>query len=316
MSHAATPVSRFLGCDVGKTAIVVFDAAAGSLLSVANEPQALSKFAAGLEATCLVVCEATGGYEGALLAALLAAGIPVHRADARKVKAFIRSFGTIGKTDAIDAKALARYGKDRCAELARWQARDRERLRLQALVLARRDVVRDRLAYANRRAAPGAEPAHPYLDALLAAFDAQIKALDADINASIAQCEPVARAVQILIAIPGVGQKTAAALIALMPELGSLARRQAAALAGLAPHPKQSGEADGYRRTRGGRPEVKRVLFMAALSARKHNPNLKAFFERLVQAGKKPLVAITAIMRKLVVIANAKLKTANALHVS
>ena len=101
-----------------------------------------------------------------------------------------------------------------------------------------------------------------------------------------------------------------------MPELGSLDRRKAAALAGLAPHPQQSGDTEGYRRTRGGRPEVKRVLFMAALSARKHNPNLKAFYERLVQAGKKPLVAITAIMRKLVVIANAKLRTANALQLS
>jgi transposase len=164
----------------------------------------------------------------------------VHRADARKVKAFIRSFGTIGKTDAIDAKALARYGSDRCAELARWQARDRERLRLQGLVLARRDMVRDRLAYANRRAAPGAEPAQAHLDALLASFDAQIKAIDADINVLTAQCQPIARAVKTLVAIKGMGAKTATALIALMPELGSLARRQAAALAGLAPTPDKA----------------------------------------------------------------------------
>jgi transposase len=246
----------------------VFDAVTGRSRSIANEPQALSDFASSLEATCFVVCEATGGYEGALLAALLAAGVPVHRADARKVKAFIRSFGTLGKTDAIDAKALARYGKDRCAELPRWQARDHDRLRLQALVLIRRDMVRDRLAYANRRAAPGADPAHVHLDALLASFDAQIKAVEADINALTAQRQPIARAVKTLIAIEGIGAKTATALIALMPELGSLARRQAAALAGLAPHPKQSGDTEAYRRTRGGRPEVKRVLFMAALAAR------------------------------------------------
>ncbi len=315
MSHPATP-SRFIGCDVGKTAIVAFDGAAGRTYTIANEPQALSNFAALLDTTCFVVCEATGGYERDLLATLLAAGVPAHRADARKVKAFIRSFGTIGKTDAIDAKALARYGKDRWAELARWQARDRERLRLQTLVLARRDMVRDRLAYANRRAAPGAEPAHSHLDALLESFDAQIKAIDADINALTAQCRPIARAVKTLLAIKGVGPKTAAALVALMPELGSLPRRQAAALAGLAPHPNQSGETEAYRRTRGGRPEVKRVLFMAALSARKHNPTLKAFYDRLVLAGKKPLVAITAIMRKLVVIANAKLKSLNPLQVS
>ena len=316
MSHPATPVSRFIGCDVGKTAIVVFDSMNGRSHSIANEPRALSDFASGLETTCFVVCEATGGYESALLAALLAASVPVHRADARKVKAFIRSFGTLGKTDAIDARALARYGKDRCAELARWQARDRDRLRLQALVLIRRDMLRDRLAYANRRAAPGAEPVHAHLDALLAGFDAQIKAVEADINALTAQCEPIARAVKTLIAIEGMGAKTATALIALMPELGSLARRQAAALASLAPHPKQSGDTDAYRRTRGARPEVKRALFMAALAARKHNPTLKAFYERLIRAGKKPLVAITAIMRKLVVIANAKLKAANALQLS
>src|SRR5580658_4471874 len=134
MSHPATP-SRFIGCDVGKTAIVVFDAMSGRSHSIANAPQALSDFAAGLEATCFVVCEATGGYENALLAALFAAGVPAHRADARKVKAFIRSFGTLGKTDAIDARALRRYGCERHAGLTRWRARDEERVKLQSLVL-------------------------------------------------------------------------------------------------------------------------------------------------------------------------------------
>jgi transposase len=306
----------FIGCDVGKTAIVVFDAASARTRSIANEPQALSDFAASLDRACFAVCEATGGYEGGLLAALIAAGVPAHRADAHKVKAFIRSFGTLGKTDAIDARALARYGKDRHAQLPLWQARDRHRLRLQALVLTRLDLVRDRLAYANRAAAPGAEAAHAYLEALVESFNAQIAAIEADIKALTAQCEPIAKAVKTLVAIPGVGYKTAAALIALMPELGSFDRRKAAALAGLAPHPRQSGDTERYRRTRGGRPEVKRLLFMAALSARKHNPHLKVFYERLVQAGKKPLLAITPIMRKLVVIANAKLKPANPQQVS
>ena len=216
MSHPATP-SRFIGCDVGKTAIVVFDTASGRTYAVANTPEALSGFAASLEATCFVVCEATGGYERDLLAALIAAGVPACRADARKVKAFIRSFGTLGKSDAIDANALARYGLDRYAELPLWSAREPERERLQALVLARRDLVKDRLAYANRRAAPAAEPVHPYLQALVESFDAQINAIEADIKTLCAACEPIAKAVNVLVAIPGVGQKTAAALIALMP---------------------------------------------------------------------------------------------------
>ena len=135
MSHLATP-SRFIGCDVGKTAIVIHDAAYGRTRTIANEPQALAAFAASLNPTCFVVCEATGGYERDLLAALIAGSVPAHRADARKVKAFIRSFGVLGKSDAIDAAALARYGRDRYAELPLWSAREPERLRLQALVLA------------------------------------------------------------------------------------------------------------------------------------------------------------------------------------
>jgi transposase len=164
-----------------------------------------------------------------------------------------------------------------------------------------------RLRQSARR--PAAEPVHPYLEALVESFEAQIEAIEADIYALCAECEPVAKAVQTLVTIQGVGQKTATALIALMPELGWLPRRQAAALAGLAPHPNQSGQTDAYRRTRGGRPEIKRILFMAAISAAKHNPTLGAFYKPLLNAGKKPLLAITAIMRKLVVIANAKLKS-------
>lgn len=308
MSSPAIPTLRFLGCDVGKAEVVVFDSANGETRKIVNEPSALSRFASGLDKTCFVVCEATGGYENNLLAALLAADVPAHRADARKVKAFIRSFGTLGKTDAIDAKALARYAKDRQADLQPWQARERERLRLHELVMARRDLVKDRLAYANRRDAPTAQATRSVFEALIASFDQQLAAIEADIQALVEKCEPIARAVKTLTLIPGVGAKTAAALLALLPELGTTDRKKIAALAGLAPHPVQSGNEDKYRKTRGGRPEIKRVLFMAALSARKHNKDLKTFFERLVQNGKKPLAAITAVMRKIVVIANAKIK--------
>lgn len=119
------------------------------------------------------------------------------------------------------------------------------------------------------------------------------------------------RSMQALQTIGGIGATTAATLLALMPELGALPRRQAAALAGLAPHPRQSSARDAYRRTRGGRPEVKRALFMAALAACKHNKQLKPFYDRLLKAGKKPLVALTALMRKILVIANARLRDAH-----
>lgn len=310
------PPAHVIGCDVGKTEIVVFDSRAGTTRTLPNRADPLAAFAAGLAsdgadpAACLVVCEATGGYEAALLAALSAAGIPAHRADARKVKAFIRSFGILGKSDAIDARALARYGQERQASLPRWSAPDPARLRLQTFVLTRADLVAQRTACANRIAAPGAEPVRACLQALRACLDTQIETLDQAIADTIQNLDDLPQAEAALRSIGGVGRQTAAALLALMPELGTLDRRKAAALAGLAPHPNQSGATDAYRRTRGGRPQVKRALFMAAMAAARFDPTLSKTYQRLRNAGKKPIVALTALMRHIVVIANARIRDA------
>ena len=158
--------ARIIGCDVGKSAVVVFDSLTGRTTEHANDAEALAALAADLArdapADCLpadwlVVCEATGGYESTLLAAVAAAGIPAHRADARKVKAFIRSLGRLAKTDIIDARALARYGQERHAELARWQPAPHVREDLRTLTRLRTQLVRQRVALTNscrRRAAP------------------------------------------------------------------------------------------------------------------------------------------------------------------
>jgi transposase len=305
---ASTTPTRFIGCDVGKASIVVFDSRDGRTRTIANRHDALVALAAELDPSCLLVCEATGGHETLVLAAALAAGCPAHRADARKVKAFIRSFGILGKTDAIDARALASYGQERHARLARWQARDPQREQLQTLVLTRRDLVAQRVAFANRLGAPAAKPVKPYLTTLIDCLNRQIRAIEAELETLIGASDSLRQAAKTLRSIAGVGPATAAALLALMPELGTLNRRQAAALAGLAPHPNQSGGRDAYRCTKGGRPEVKRALFMAAMAAAKHNQTLAAVYNRLLEAGKKPLVALTALMRKIVVIANTKLR--------
>jgi transposase len=308
MDDSTTIPTSFIGCDVGKAEIVVFDSRTGRTNSVANEPEALAAFAAGLDATGLVICEATGGYEAELLEALVAARRPAHRADARKVKAFIRSFGTLGKSDSIDARALAQYGKERHDRLPRWQPRDLQRDQLHLLVTTRRELVRQRVACRNRIQAPGTAAVEQRHKRILQAISDEIKGLDADIETLIKSCETIARSVATLRSIAGIGPTTAAQLVALMPELGTMGRRQAAALAGLAPHPKQSGATDAYRRTRGGRPDIKQILFMAALAAVRHNPNLRSFYNRLCNAGKKPIVALIAAMRKLIVIANARLR--------
>ena len=310
MPDCANTPSRFLGCDVGKAAIVVFDSRDGTTRSVANRPDALAAFAAGLEPDCLAICEATGGYEDALLAALVTAGCPAHRADARKVKAFIRSFGTLGKSDALDARALARYGAERHPNLTRWSAPDPDRERLQILVRTRGELVAQHVAYANRLKAPGAAPVGTMIEALLACLAEQITAIEAAINQIMHAVPAIAKAGRALRSIAGIGPATAAALIALMPELGSIGRRQAAALAGLAPHPNQSGTTEAYRRTRGGRAEIKRLLFLPALAAARHDHAMRNAYQALIKRQKKPMVAIVAIMRRILVIANARLRDA------
>lgn len=298
----------FIGCDVGKRYIVVFDSATGKTFQIENKRRALAAFARSLDKNCLALCEATGGHEAALLEALVAAGVPAHRADARKVKAFIRSWGTLGKSDGIDARALARYGAERHRHLRRWSVPDRQRARLQALVRTRRDLVDERTAHNNRLGAPGGKLAAPYLKKLIACLERLIQRIEADIQTLLNDCEDLARCRRVLTEIKGIGPTTAATLIALMPELGTLTRREAAALAGLAPHPNQSGLTEGYRRTRGGRKEIKQALFLPALTAGRYHPTLRTFHDRLIQDGKKPIVAATAVMRRLIVIANAKIR--------
>ena len=273
MSPIATTPTRFIGCDVGKQTIVIFDSASGQTRSVPNRKADLTRLARSLDETCLVVCEATGGYENCLLETMLAAGRAAHRADARKIKAFIWSFGTLGKTDAIDARALAQYGEERHRGLARWQAPDLVRQEIQALVLLRADLVRTRQAQRNRLAAPGlrgkaAVVAIGCLRAMVRAVQGEIATIEKRLRALISSHPELCRDEAMLRGIMGVGPATAATLLALMPELGRISGKQATCLAGVAPH------------------------------------------RRLVARGKKPIVADAAVMRKLIVIANAKLRDA------
>ena len=206
--------TRFIGCDVGKAEIVVYDNADKRITKIPNRPKELAAFAAQLDDTCLVICEATGGYETALLEALETAGQAAHRADARKVKAFIRSFGTLGKSDSIDARALSSYGQEREPTLTRWQAPTRICIRLQALVKARNDFVQERVACQNRLLAPGADAVARYLRPTLRCLNQQIRAIETEIKALI-QTEPWLRdAIKVLKAIVGIGHTTAHALLA------------------------------------------------------------------------------------------------------
>jgi transposase len=305
---------HFIGIDVSKD---VFDAGCHGIphrsARFTNDPAGYAAFAAAyadLLPTALVVLEATGGYEMALLAFLAHRKMPVHQAHPLQAKHFIRSLGQKGKTDRLDAGALARYGAERHASLALWSPPEAVQQELADLQTRRGDLIAMRVAEQTRRQHPRYRALTASIDTVLATIKAEIEDIEARIAALVAAAPVLAAKRAIMTAISGIGQQTAHALLATMPELGTMNRRQAASLAGLAPHPKDSGTTHGYRSTSGGRQEVRKALFMAAMSAIRAKNGQKEFYQRLIKNGKKPMVAITAVMRKLITIINAKIRDA------
>lgn len=253
-----------------------------------------------------VICEATGGYERDVVAALQAAQVPVSVLNPGWVRNFARAQGQAAKTDRIDAAMLTAYGQKFAPKPT--APRTEQEQQLTELVRRRTQVVE--LLVSQRQQAEGlrvpgvrrqAQNLVRRLERDLAQLENQLKALQ--------QQAPTLQArAQKLEAITGVGMITAVSVLAELPELGTLNRQQAAALAGLAPHPRDSGKWRGQRRISGGRAPVRRALYMAALVAARSNHILKAFYQRLRAAGKPAKVALTAVMRKLIVLMNHTLK--------
>ena len=256
-----------------------------------------------------IVCEATGGYERAVVAALHTAQVPVSVLNPARVRNFARAQGQRAKTDNIDAAILSAYGQ--AFQPTPTAPRTAQEQQLTELVRRRGQIVE--LLVAQRLQAQ-----HLTLPALQRQSQSLIRRLERDIQQVEARIKELrtevptldARA-QKLEAITGVGTITAMGVLAELPELGSLNRRQAAALAGLAPHPRESGQWRGQRTIGGGRAPVRRSLYMAALVAARSNRLLKAFYQRLRAAGKPAKVALTAVMRKLIVLMNHTLKHPN-----
>ena len=304
-------LSHVVGVDVAKASVVIFDSRTRRTWSVANEPDALRAALSGLAKYDLMVCEVTGGYERALLDAALSLGLPAHRADPLRVKRYIASLGGAAKTDGIDAAWLARYGQERGGELVRWQPRDVDRDALASLVRHRQHLVDARTEAKNRRAAPGCQPIAELLDEEIGFLAQQIRRIDRTIGELMAKTPDLAQSEQRLRRVTGFGPVVTTTVLALMPELGQLNRRQAASLAGLAPHPRDSGKLRGRRRTGYGRCRLKPLLFLAALTAVRSEPRWKDFAQRLAANGKNKRLIITAVARKLIVLANAILREKN-----
>lgn len=314
MPKSAERIESILGIDVARDTVVVHDLVTGTTESLPNRYETLVERLEPYADRRLAVCEATGGYEDTLLRALCALGIPVHRGDPSRIKYFARSL-VRAKTDRIDAHVLAIYGRDRFDTLLRWTPPPKSRAVLAAYVARRRQLVGIRQGERTRAAGPRGTDGEATRDAVLAAaftevarvLDAQIAAIDAAIHALVRECPELKARMRILRTVPGIGEIHGAALLAGMPELGTVPRRQATALAGCAPHPKQSGTKDGRRTTTGGRRHVKALAYFAAMSAVRGDNSLATFFRRLVADGKTKRCAYTAVARKIIVIANARL---------
>ena len=253
-----------------------------------------------------VILEATGSYHLEVTARLQAAGIPVAVANPARVRQFARARGTLAKTDPVDAALLSAFGAAFDPPPA--PPRDAERELLGELVNLRDLLVGEITRWANLGEHQQAAAARKIAAAQAAAASKALAAVEKDIARLVAESAVLAPAAAVLRGCQGVGPVTGAVLLAVMPELGRIGRRQAASLAGLAPCANDSGKHHGKRMTRGGRPRVKLALYLAALSALRHHPVLKAAYRALRARGKPAKVAIVAVARKLLVMLNARLK--------
>ena len=256
----------------------------------------------------LCIIETTGGHEMRLLLTLCEQGFKAHRADTRKIKNCIRSFGNDSKTDRLDAKALALYGYERGDRLDLFTPQSKHSLTLYELVQRRKDLKKMLVAEKNRFQAPRADVIKESCRVMIESITAQIATVTREINVLIDQDPTLKPKKDVLKTVPGIGDVTANELLVLLPELGKLSRLEIASLAGLAPKANDSGQFSGHRSIRYGRDGIKPILFMAAMAARNSNSSLKVFYEHLLLSGKKKMIALTALMRKIIVIANARLR--------
>jgi transposase len=249
--------------------------------------------------------EPSGGYEWQAIRALVQAGLPIRMVDAWKLRQFAKACGLLAKNDRLDAYAIARFVDTLPCRAAR---HDPDLARLAELVTVRRQILDARQQCANQAELLRDPALRRLLARRIRQLDADAAALDQRIAREIVGVPALAQRHALLCSTPGVGPVLAATLIAFLPELGSLTNRQIGALVGVAPYDFDSGKMRGLRCIFGGRAKVRRVLFMAAQVATRCNPALQAFKERLLTAGKKPKVAIVAVMRKLIVTLNAMLR--------
>ena len=297
----------YVGVDVAKDHLDVFHQNGRKVVRIANSIKAITDWIAKQNASDIhVVMEATGGYETLLVDALHEADIPCSAVNAKRIKDFARSCGILEKTDAIDARIIAKFAQVMNPQPIE-QPSDAVRL-LKALSARRTQILQQLRQESNRQAQTHCDHARLLMDKAIEFYEQQLKEVDGLISEAIQQDEQAQQQAELLNTIPGVGKVMTAVAIAQLPELGHLNRGQIAKLVGVAPLANDSGQKAGVRKTYAGRHAVRRVLYMAALVATKYNPTIKTFYAQLLQRGKAKKVALVACMRKLLTIMNSMVR--------
>jgi len=304
---------QFVGIDVSKAWLDTEAIPQSQSMRYGNDAAGIVALVEAMQAAtpALIVVEATGGYETAVASALSAAGLPVVVVNPKQVRDFAKAMGILAKNDRIDARVLALFGQRIRPQLRPLPGVEQREL---AELLDRRSQLVVMRAQERARLATALPVAKASLVEHIHWLDERLRQLDIELTARLRTSAAWKVKVDLLKGVPGIGKVTIFTLLARLPELGQLNRGTIAALAGVAPFDDDSGKRRGQRFIRGGRAEVRNVLYMAALTASQHNAVIKAFFARLTAAGKPFKVAITACMRKLLTILNAMLKNNESWH--
>jgi transposase len=298
----------FVGIDVAKDRLDVHVRPGGESFVVARDGEGIEELAKRLNAVtpALIVLEATGGFETVVAAGLAAAGLPVAVVNPRQIRDFARATARLAKTDTLDAAVIAHFA-EAVNPPVRLLAGPQQRL-LGELMARRRQLIEMMVAEGNRRRLLTARRALKSVDRVLAVLKAQLEEIDHDIDIAVRGTPAWREAEDLLISVPGIGHKIARTLLAEMPELGRLDRRQIASLTGVAPFNRDSGTLRGRRTITGGRAVVRSALYMSVLVSIRRKLPLAETYHRLRASGKPAKVAIVACMRKLVTILNAILR--------
>jgi transposase len=294
-----------VGIDISKDKLDVYVLPSQASFSVSRDSAGLDELVTRLSGLKpkIVVMEATGGFETVVAAALAAAKLPLAVVNPRRIRAYAQALGRLAKTDRLDAETIARFGE--AAKVEPQKVPDEAAQTLGELVARRRQIVEMMGSERNRKRSLTRSRLLRGADRILAALQKELSDLELEIDETVRGTPAWREKDELLQSVPGVGSNTSSMLIAELPELGTLTRRKIAALVGVAPMADDSGKHHGRRHIRGGRAQVRSGLYMAALVATRHNEVLAAFHQRLRAAGKTPKQALTACMRKLLVILNA-----------